>query len=88
VLTAGPPRARARAPVLCAGTGLRPVRPLVDRSVTLQLHGLASRVHSASQGYSHVLFRDLMAFKQIDDAERKKLADELTAEAQRLGLDY
>ena len=29
-----------------------------------------------------------MAFKQIDDAERKKLADELTAEAQRLGLDY
>jgi excisionase family DNA binding protein len=35
-----------------------------------------------------VLFRDLMAYKQIDDAERKKLADELTAEAQKLGLDY
>ncbi|MCC6999385.1 MAG: helix-turn-helix domain-containing protein [Deltaproteobacteria bacterium] len=35
-----------------------------------------------------VLFRDLMAYKQVDDAERKKLADELTAEAQKLGFDY
>lgn len=35
-----------------------------------------------------VLFRDLMAYKQVDDADRKKLADELTAEAQKLGFDY
>jgi excisionase family DNA binding protein len=31
---------------------------------------------------------DLMAFKRIDDAERDAAADELTAEAQRLGLGY
>lgn len=35
-----------------------------------------------------VAFRDLMNYKRLDDAERKKLADELTAEAQKLGLDY
>jgi excisionase family DNA binding protein len=35
-----------------------------------------------------VAFRDLMAFKRLDDAERKKVADDLAAEAQKLGLDY
>jgi hypothetical protein len=35
-----------------------------------------------------VAFRDLMNYKRRDDAERKKLADELAAEAQKLGLDY
>jgi excisionase family DNA binding protein len=35
-----------------------------------------------------VAFRDLMDFKRRDDAERRKLADELAAEAQKLGLDY
>ncbi|MFN0026735.1 MAG: excisionase family DNA-binding protein [Acidimicrobiales bacterium] len=31
---------------------------------------------------------DVLAFKEIDDARRLAVADELTAEAQRLGLDY
>ena len=35
-----------------------------------------------------VLLADLIAYKRIDDAERRDVADELTAEAQRLGLDY
>jgi excisionase family DNA binding protein len=35
-----------------------------------------------------VAFRDLLAFKNVDDAERKQIADELAAEAQKLGLDY
>lgn len=35
-----------------------------------------------------VRFRDLMEYKRLDDAERKRVADELAAEAQRLGLDY
>lgn len=35
-----------------------------------------------------VLLADLIAYKRIDDAERRAVADELTAEAQRLGIDY
>lgn len=35
-----------------------------------------------------VTFRDLMAFKRRNDADRKKVADDLAAEAQKLGLDY
>ena len=35
-----------------------------------------------------VLLADLLAYKRIDDAERRSIADELTSEAQRLGLDY
>lgn len=35
-----------------------------------------------------VLLKDLMNYKRIDDAKRRAIADELTAEAQRLGLDY
>ena len=34
-----------------------------------------------------VAFHDLMAFKRRDDAERKRIADDLAAEAQKLGLD-
>ncbi|MBC8194249.1 MAG: excisionase family DNA-binding protein [Acidimicrobiia bacterium] len=33
-----------------------------------------------------VMLTDLVAYKRIDDAERMAVADELTAEAQRLGL--
>jgi hypothetical protein len=29
-----------------------------------------------------------LAYKEIDDARRRAAADELSAEAQRLGLDY
>lgn len=35
-----------------------------------------------------VLLADLIAYKRIDDLDRSALADELTAEAQRLGLEY
>lgn len=35
-----------------------------------------------------VLLSDLITYKRIDDAERSAIADQLTAEAQRLGLDY
>lgn len=35
-----------------------------------------------------VRFEDLVHFRQQDDADREKVLDELTAEAQRLGLDY
>lgn len=35
-----------------------------------------------------VLLDDLLEYKRIDDAERRAVADELTAEAQRLGLEY
>jgi excisionase family DNA binding protein len=35
-----------------------------------------------------VRFEDLMAYKQKDDAARAQIADQLTAEAQDLGLGY
>ena len=35
-----------------------------------------------------VLLEDLINYKRIDDAERRAIADKLTAEAQSLGLDY
>lgn len=35
-----------------------------------------------------VLLADVLAFKRIDDASRRTAADELAAEAQRLGIEY
>ena len=35
-----------------------------------------------------VLLTDVIDYKHRDEAERRAIADELTAEAQRLGLDY
>ena len=35
-----------------------------------------------------VRFEDLVRYKQQDEAERQNVLDDLTAEAQRLGLDY
>ncbi|MFO0722820.1 MAG: helix-turn-helix domain-containing protein [Myxococcota bacterium] len=38
--------------------------------------------------HRRILFADLMTYKEKDDAHRKAVADELTAEAERLGLGY
>jgi excisionase family DNA binding protein len=35
-----------------------------------------------------VFLADLLAYKRIDDVDRRAIAAELTSEAQRLGLDY
>ncbi len=38
--------------------------------------------------HRRIPLRNLLAYKRQDDAERRAIADELTAEAQLLGLDY
>ncbi len=38
--------------------------------------------------YRRVRFDDLMAYKRKDDEARAKILDQLTAEAQELGLGY
>jgi excisionase family DNA binding protein len=38
--------------------------------------------------YRRVRFDDLLSYKQKDDAVRSKVLDQLTAEAQELGMGY
>ena len=38
--------------------------------------------------YRRVRFDDLMAFKRKDDDARTKILDQLTAEAQEMGMGY
>lgn len=38
--------------------------------------------------YRRIRFEDLMAFKRKDDDARAKVHDQLTAEAQELGMGY
>jgi excisionase family DNA binding protein len=38
--------------------------------------------------HHRILFKDLMAFKLLHEAERKKILDELVAEAQELNMGY
>lgn len=38
--------------------------------------------------HRRIRLSDLMAYKSQDDAERREIADELAAEAQKLGLGY
>src|SRR5947208_3427450 len=44
--------------------------------------------HRTVGKYRRVRFEDLMAYKRKDDAARAKVADQLAAEAQELGLGY
>jgi len=54
------------------------VKLLEDGRIPFRLVGTRRRVR----------FEDLVRFKQQDDADREKVVNELTAEAQRLGLEY
>jgi excisionase family DNA binding protein len=54
------------------------VKLLEDGKIPFRLVGTRRRVR----------FEDLVRFKQQDDADREKVVNELTAEAQRLGLEY
>jgi excisionase family DNA binding protein len=38
--------------------------------------------------HRRIRFTDLMEYKKADDERRQKVLDELTAESQKLGLDY
>lgn len=38
--------------------------------------------------HRRIRFEDLMAYKRKDDEERAKILDQLTAEAQELGMGY
>ena len=54
------------------------IRLLEDRKIPFRLVGQHRRVR----------FEDLLAFQRKDDEERRRVADELTADAQELGLGY
>ncbi len=51
---------------------------LEDRKIPFRLVGQHRRVR----------LDDLMAYKSKDDAARRQIADELTADAQELGMGY
>lgn len=54
------------------------IRLLEDRKIPFRLVGQHRRVR----------FDDLMAFQRKDDEQRRRVADELTADAQELGMGY
>jgi excisionase family DNA binding protein len=54
------------------------IRLLEDRKIPFRLVGQHRRVR----------FEDLLAFQRKDDEERRRIADELTADAQELGSGY
>ena len=54
------------------------IRLLEDRKIPFRLVGQHRRVR----------FDDLMAYQRKDDEERRRVADELTADAQELGMGY
>jgi excisionase family DNA binding protein len=54
------------------------IRLLEDRKIPFRLVGQHRRVR----------FDDLLTFQRKDDEERRRVADELTADAQELGIGY
>ena len=54
------------------------IRLLEDRKIPFRLVGQHRRVR----------FDDLLAYQRKDDEERRRVADELTADAQELGMGY
>jgi excisionase family DNA binding protein len=54
------------------------IRLLEDRKIPFRLVGQHRRVR----------FDDLLAYQRKDDEERRRVADELTADAQELGVGY
>jgi hypothetical protein len=86
--------ARATQAGCCRPTQCRPEPHAVDRTVWIVLDVLDVLDEERKLPFRRVgnrrrvLLADLLAYKRVDDAERRAIADELTGEAQRIGLDY
>jgi len=49
----------------------------------------AGKIHFHRVGtHRRIRVKDLLAYRQLDETERKAVLDELTQEAQKLGLGY
>ncbi len=60
----------------------------VSRPYVVKLLDEGSLPYRKVGTHRRIRFEDLKRFKQIQDVDRKRAADELTAEAERLGLDF
>ncbi len=60
----------------------------VSRPYVVKLLEEGRIAHRTVGKYRRIRFDDLMSYKQKDGAARAKIADQLTAEAQELGMGY